>query len=411
MSHRALILAALAQGSSTINGLLESDDVLRTAGAVSAFGVGIERKDQGSWTLSGGPWRSPEILIDCGNSGTAARLLMGAAAGQHVIATFTGDLSLRTRPMSGVVTPLVSMGAEIDRDSYLPIRIHGQRLRGISYRTPVPSAQIKSAILLAGLASEDMVEVIESLPSRNHTEHMLGYLGCDLEIEERRDGHVVRLGKNRILYGRELLVPGDPSSAAFAIVAALITRNSEISIRGVLDSKTRNGLIETLLEMGADIEVSNRRSIGGVDVMDLTAKSSNLKAVRVPASRVPSMIDEYPILAIAAAFASGETVMEGLGELRVKESDRLSALEAGLNRCGVAAFTHGNALHVAGSDGAAKGGANIETHGDHRIAMAFLVLGLAADRPVSIDQPQMIATSFPGFAEFMRELGAEIEPC
>jgi 3-phosphoshikimate 1-carboxyvinyltransferase len=411
ISHRALILAGLAHGQSVIHGLLTSDDVLRTASAIGALGASLERRDGSSWTLNGGSWHCPDRLIDCGNSGTAARLLIGAVAGRQVSATFTGDDSLRTRPMARVVEPLVAMGADIERRSYLPIAVRGRPLHGIRYRTPVPSAQVKSAILLAGLRAEGNVEVIEPLPSRDHTERMLEHLGCEIEIEDRRDGHAVRLGRSRALNGRHIVVPGDPSSAAFAILAALITPDSEVALRSVLDSKGRNGLIETLIEMGADIEISNRKSLGGTEVMDVTARSSDLRGVRVPAARAPSMIDEYPALAAAAAIAAGETVIEGLAELRVKESDRLGATQAGLGRCDVEAFARGDALHVIGTGKPPRGGAEIETHGDHRIAMAFLVLGLGARRPVSVDRPEMIATSFPDFAGFMRGLGAEIETC
>jgi 3-phosphoshikimate 1-carboxyvinyltransferase len=411
MSHRALILAAMAQGVSTIRGLLISDDVMRTASAIQAFGAVLHEKDGPNWSLSGVPWHSPETLIDCGNSGTAARLLMGAAAGQDLAATFTGDHSLRHRPMAGVIKPLVGMGAKANGYSHLPITLRGGGLKGTRYRTEFPSAQIKSAILLAGLNADGEVEVTEPAPSRDHTERMLRFMGCDVDVEDRRTGHVVRLGQNRILTARDLLIPGDPSSAAFAIVAALITRASEIKLEAVLDSPMRSGLIETLIEMGADIAIHNRRSAGGVDIMDVSARSSALRGVCVPAARAPAMIDEYPILSIAAAFASGETRMEGLSQLRVKESDRLSVIQQGLVACGIEAQIDGDALRVVGLGTAPEGGAQIATYGDHRIAMSFLVLGLGARQPVSVDEAPMIATSFPNFAEFMGGLGAEIVAC
>ena len=411
MSHRALILGALATGETIIEGLLESDDVLRTLDAVHALGARIDKRDDGSWRISGATWRTPVGPIDCGNSGTAARLLMGAAAGFPLVATFTGDESLRRRPMGRVAEPLAAMGARFDRHSSFPITLRGGGLRGIRYESPTPSAQVKSAILLAGLSTSEAVEVLEPIPSREHTEDLLKHLGCEVEIVDRSDGRLVRLGAARRLEGKRIVIPGDPSSAAFPIVAALITRGSEVTVRGLLDSPTRSGLLTTLLEMGADIQLTNRRLAGGSAVVDVTARSSDLKAVRVPKERAPSMIDEYPVLAVAAAFASGKTIMEGIGELRVKESDRLAAIMAGLELCGVAARSAGDSLRVYGCNGPPEGGALVRSELDHRIAMAFLTLGLGASKPVAVDDATMISTSFPDFVGLLRSLGAGIGSC
>jgi 3-phosphoshikimate 1-carboxyvinyltransferase len=304
----------------------------------------------------------------------------------------------------------LAMGADFDRHSYLPITLHGGGLQGIRYRSPRPSAQVKSAILLAGIRTTEPVEVLEPIPSRDHTEQMLRQFGCDVEVVEGRYGRLVRLGPDRKLRGRKVRISGDPSSAAFPIVAALITPHSKVTVRGVLDSATRSGLLTTLAEMGADIRFANRREVGGSAVMDVTARSSALRGVKVPKKRAPSMIDEYPILAIAAAFAAGETVMEGLGELRVKESDRIAAIEAGLSLCGIEARCAGDSLSVTGCNGAPRGRAVVQTERDHRIAMAFLILGLGAKEPVAVDDAAMISTSFPDFAGLMQSLGAEIAP-
>ena len=404
ISHRALILGGMAEGETRIEGLLEGEDVLHTAAAVRALGAKVTRLGDGLWTVQGAPWRSPEAPIDCGNSGTGARLLLGAAAGYDIEATFTGDDSLRSRPMRRVLDPLRQMGARVGESDRLPVTIEGGGLRGISYRSPTASAQVKSAILLAGLHAEGEVEVIEPARSRDHSEKMLRAFGCEVETE----GHRVRLGARRRLKAADIMVPGDPSSAAFPLVAALLVPDSEVTIHGVLTNALRTGLFETLLEMGADLAFANERVVGGEEVADITARSSILTAVEVDSVRVPSMIDEFPILAAAAACAAGQTLMHGLGELRVKESDRLSAILIGLKRCGVSAAIVGDTLMVDGCDGPCAGGAEIATHGDHRIAMAFLILGLACRRPVAVDEAEMIGTSFPGFAELMTALGARI---
>jgi 3-phosphoshikimate 1-carboxyvinyltransferase len=405
MSHRALILGALAGGETQISGLLEGEDVLHTAAAIRAFGADARRLAPGSWRVEGpGEWASPQASVDCGNSGTGARLLMGAAAGFPIRATFAGDASLSGRPMERVLAPLRDMGART-HGSRLPVTIEGGGLNGISFVNQTASAQVKSAILLAGLRAKGEVEVIEPKPSRDHSENMLRAFGCEVEVTDKR----VRLGVRRALTGCGVAIPGDPSSAAFPAVAALLCPASEISIPGVMANPLRTGLYETLAEMGADLRFANRRVHGGEAVADLHIRASSLRGVEVPAERAPRMIDEYPILAVAAAFAEGRTVMRGLGELRVKESDRLAAIVAGLRRCGVEAREEGDDLIVEGKGGAVPGGGAILAHDDHRIAMAFLVLGLASRAPVSVDSADMIATSFPGFTSLMRSLGARIE--
>jgi 3-phosphoshikimate 1-carboxyvinyltransferase len=404
ISHRALILGGMAEGETRIEGLLEGQDVLHTAAAVRALGARVTRLGEGLWTVQGANWRSPAEPIDCGNSGTGARLLLGAASGYPIEATFTGDTSLRGRPMKRVLDPLRQMGADTGDGDRLPVTIRGGALHGISYRSPTASAQVKSAILLAGLRSQGEVEVIEPARSRDHTEKMLRAFGCEVET----DGNRVRLGAERRLKATDIMVPGDPSSAAFPLVAALVVPDSEVTVYGVLTNPLRTGLFETLLEMGADLSFANRRIVGGEEVADVTARSSTLTAVEVDSARVPSMIDEFPILAAAAACAAGQSLMHGLAELRVKESDRLVAILAGLRRCGVSAAIVGDTLMVDGCDGPCAGGGDVATHGDHRIAMSFLVLGLASRRPVAVDAAEMIGTSFPGFADLMTSLGARI---
>jgi 3-phosphoshikimate 1-carboxyvinyltransferase len=390
ISHRALILGAMAEGETRISGMLESDDVMRTVEAVRALGAEVVREGD-VWRVLGGPWRSPPAPIDCGNSGTTARLLMGAVAGRPVSATFVGDASLSRRPMRRVTEPLRQMGARIEGGDTLPITVHGGSLRGIRYIAPVASAQVKSAILLAGLGADGPVEVIEPNPSRDHSERMLPLFLADA-------------GRPR---GTDIQVPGDPSSAAFPIVAALLSPRSDVTVAAVCINPTRIGLFECLREMGAEVEMAGQRQLGGEPVADITIRASRLRGIEVPASRAPAMIDEFPLLAVAAAFAEGETVMRGLGELRHKESDRLAAIAKGLAACGVAVQVEGDTLRIRG--GAVPGAAEVGTHGDHRIAMAFLVLGLASAAPVSVDRADMIATSFPGFADLMRGLGARIE--
>jgi 3-phosphoshikimate 1-carboxyvinyltransferase len=412
ISHRALILGALAHGETRIEGLLEGEDVVRTAEAMGEFGALVTREAEGRWRVRGhGALAEPEAVIDCGNSGTGVRLIMGAAAAFPLAATFTGDISLRARPMGRVLRPLGEMGASwLGREGgRLPLTLKGGALRAIAYRPPEPSAQVKSAVLLAGLGAEGTTEVVEAQPTRDHTERMLTAFGAAVQTWDAADGRHVRLAGGQRLEGTQVRVPADPSSAAFLLVAALITPGSEVTLEGVLLNPTRAGLIATLREMGAEIEIRNLREEGGEAVGDIAARCSALSGIEVPPDRAPSMIDEYPILAVAAAFAEGPTVMRGIGELRVKESDRIAAMAAGLAACGAAAEQGPDSLVVAGrgADGVA-GGAHVRTHGDHRIAMSFLALGLAARRPVSVDGSAMIATSFPGFTALMGALGADI---
>jgi 3-phosphoshikimate 1-carboxyvinyltransferase len=408
ISHRALILGALAKGETLIEGLLEGDDVRRTAAAMAAFGAGVERTGEGCWRVTGhGGFAEPADVIDCGNAGTGVRLIMGAAAGFDLSATFTGDASLRGRPMMRVLKPLGEMGARwICRDGgRLPLTLKGGNLKPVAYRLPEPSAQVKSAILLAGLAAG--AEVIEPEATRDHTERMLTAFGAEIAVRDEADGRRITLVAGAKLRGTSVRVPGDPSSAAFLLVAALITPGSEVTIEGMLLNPLRIGLLDTLGEMGADISVTNVRDEGGETTADLTARYSQLEGVEVPAERAPSMIDEYPILAVAAAYAAGTTVMRGIGEMRVKESDRIALMAAGLSACGVEVAETPDTLTVTGG-GQVPGGARIVTHGDHRIAMAHLILGMASNAPVSVDEPGMIATSFPGFVELMGSLGADI---
>jgi len=418
ISHRALILGALSRGLTEVEGLLEGEDVARTAAAMAAFGAEVERTGEGAWRVLGkGGFTEPTDVVDCGNAGTGVRLIMGAAAGFALSATFTGDASLRSRPMNRVLKPLGEMGARwICREGgRLPLTLQGGGLKAIAYAPPEPSAQVKSAVLLAGLSAEGGAVVIEREATRDHTERMLRAFGAEVDVvEEGADGagRRITLPGGQSLKGARVRVPGDPSSAAFPLVAALITPGSEVTVQGVLLNPLRIGLLDTLGEMGADLSVTNVREEGGELVGDVTARHSALTGVTVPPERAPSMIDEYPILAVAAAFAEGPTVMAGIGEMRVKESDRIALMAKGLAACGVAVEEAPESLTVFGGSGpnhGVKGGARVTTLGDHRIAMSHLVLGLAAAHPVAVEDPAMIATSFPGFVELMRGLGAEIE--
>jgi 3-phosphoshikimate 1-carboxyvinyltransferase len=415
ISHRSMILGALATGTTTVEGLLEGDDVLATARAMEAFGARVEQEGVGRWRIEGqGGFSEPSDVIDCGNAGTGVRLIMGAAAGFPMCATFTGDSSLRGRPMGRVLDPLARMGATwLGRDKgRLPLTLKGGALRGLQYTLPMASAQVKSAVLLAGLHAEGGVEVIEPEATRDHTERMLRAFGAEVIVEDRVVGEKtirhIRLPEGQKLTGTHVAVPGDPSSAAFPLVAGLIVPGSEVTVEGVMLNELRTGLFTTLQEMGADLVISNRRMSSGEEVGDITARHSKLKGIVVPPERAPSMIDEYPILAIAAAFAEGDTVMRGVGEMRVKESDRIALTAAGLEACGVDVEEEPEGFIVHGTGQPPRGGATVETHGDHRIAMSHLILGMAAQAPVAIDEPGMIATSFPGFADLMRGLGATL---
>lgn len=414
VSHRALILSALATGRSTVRGLLLADDVMRTAAALRQAGVAVARGDDGAWRVDGvgvGGLAEPSDVLDLGNSGTGARLLMGVLAAHPFASVLTGDESLRARPMARVAEPLARMGARIEgRDGMrLPIRVEGAiDPLPIEYRLPVPSAQVKSAVLLAGLNAPGTTTVIEPRPTRDHTERLLRLFGAEVSVNDAADGRRIALVGRPELEARDIEVPGDPSSAAFALVAACIVPGSVVTVRGVGVNPLRMGLFETLTEMGADIDIAPRGEKCGEPVADITAKSAALKGVTVPAERAPRMIDEYPVLAIAAACARGTTVMEGLGELRVKESDRLAAVERGLAANGIAVESGPDSLSIAGVAGAPPGGGRVATGLDHRIAMAFLVLGVAAAAPVEIDDSSMIATSYPEFAATMNGLGAAI---
>jgi len=415
ISHRALILGGLAVGRTRVAGLLEGEDVLCTAAAMRALGAGIIRDNDGAWSVSGvgiGGLQEPEAILDLGNSGTGTRLLMGAVAGHDLTAFFSGDASLRKRPMARVTEPLKRMGARITARAggKLPLAIIGAaEPLPLTYATPVASAQVKSAILLAGLSAPGETTVIEPLASRDHTENLMRHFGATVTSTATNEGgrRITVIGQPE-LRARDLVIPGDPSSAAFPAVAALVLPNSAIEITGIGINPLRAGLFTTLSEMGADIQLSNRRIEGGEPVADLVISASALRGVTVPAERAPSMIDEYPILAVAAAFANGPTIMHGLAELRVKESDRLAAIAQGLADCGIEVAIEGDTLIVRGTGERPEGGAAVAAALDHRIAMSFLVLGMAARRPVTIDDAATIATSFPGFVALMNGLGAAI---
>jgi 3-phosphoshikimate 1-carboxyvinyltransferase len=415
ISHRALILAATTVGESTVAGLLEGEDVLKTAQAMRDLGATLTRGEDGVWRIRGvgvGGFAEPAAPLDFGNSGTGCRLVLGAVAGCAIRARFDGDASLRKRPMRRVLDPLARMGTKIVEPAEggrLPLTIQGARdPLPIEYESPVPSAQLKSAVLLAGLAAPGETTVIETEASRDHTERMLKHFGAKI-VSKPHGEH----GRRIVLQGQpelepaNVVVPADPSSAAFPLVAALIVPGSDVTLEAVMTNPLRTGLFTTLREMGANIELQNKRDDGGEEVADLRVTTSKLKGVEVPAERAPSMIDEYPILAVAAAFAEGTTRMRGLKELRVKESDRLEATAAMLRANGVSVEIEGDDLIVQGKS-AAQGGAEVATHMDHRIAMSALVMGLASAEPVRIDDSAFIATSFPGFVELMRSLGGNL---
>ncbi len=408
ISHRALIFAALAHGESEITGLLEADDVLRTAAAMRALGADIE-KDGGRWRVHGAPWRTPAQALYFGNAGTGVRLVMGAVAGARISASFDGDISLRSRPMGRVLEPLRMMGLEaLDTDGRLPLALGASSLMAVNCVLAKPSAQVKSAILLAALGAEGTTRIHEPALCRDHTERMLRAFGVTLTFEaDDATGRYISIAGGQSLTPTHVTAPGDPSSAAFLVAAAIITPGSEIVVEGVLINSLRTGIYETLREMGADIVFENKREENGEPVADIRARHSVLHGVDVPAERAPSMIDEYPILSVVAAFANGETRMTGLEELRVKESDRIASVEIGLAACGVDVKSGEDWLSVNGQ-GAARGGATIKTNHDHRIAMSFLVLGAASTEPVEIDDAAMIATSFPEFMETMTAMGSNI---
>lgn len=408
ISHRALILGALAVGETKISGLLEAEDVLNTVKVMRQFGADVVRDGAGEWRMWGtgvGGWNRPDAELDFGNSGTGSRLVMGAMATTPISAVFNGDVSLRKRPMRRVLEPLAKFGATYDGD-LMPLTLHGaDRPICIDYDVTVASAQVKSALLLAALNAPGRTRVVQKELTRDHTEKMLRAFGADISVEPLAQGEAIHLMGEAELKPCAVDVPRDPSSAAFPLVAALIVPGSEVSIPGVLLNPRRIGLIETLLEMGAQIAITNRRESGGEEIGDLVVKHSALRAVEVPPDRAPSMIDEYPILAVAAAFAGGRTIMRGLGELRVKESDRLAAIVAGLRANRVKVDETEDSMTVHG--GVVEGGGRVATHIDHRIAMSFLVMGLASRETVTVDDVSMIATSFPEFQSLMQNLGAE----
>jgi 3-phosphoshikimate 1-carboxyvinyltransferase len=416
ISHRALILGALSVGETKITGLLEGQDVLDTAKAMRAFGATVTQHGAGAWTVQGvgvGGFKEPEQVIDCGNSGTGVRLIMGCMATSPITATFTGDASLRKRPMGRVTDPIALFGAKsYGRDGgRLPMTVVGAANPvPVRYTTPMASAQVKSAALLAGLNAPGQTVVIEKEATRDHTERMLRGFGAEISTEKTDEGYVITLTGQPELKGQTVAVPRDPSSAAFPVCAALIVPGSDILVPGVSQNPTRNGLFTTLVEMGADITFENPREEGGEPVADLRVRYSELHGVSVPPERAASMIDEYPVLSVLAANATGTTVMKGVHELRVKESDRIDAMARGLEACGVTIEEDADTFIVHGlGAGNVPGGATCKTHIDHRIAMSFLVLGLISQNPIAVDDGSPIATSFPIFEGLMAGLGAPIE--
>lgn len=413
ISHRSLIMGTLALGESRISGLLEGEDVLDTAKAMRALGADIRRDEAGDWRVIGvgvGGLCQPDTALDMGNSGTGARLVMGLVATTPHSVTFTGDASLSSRPMKRVTDPLTKFGASFHgaKDMTLPLTVSGiEDPLPIEYEVPVASAQVKSAILLAALNTPGKTTVIEKTPTRDHTERMFEHFGVEIAITPHGKSTAITVTGQPELTARDMVVPTDPSSAAFPTVAALITPGSDILIENVGMNPSRTGIYTTLQEMGGDVSFVNERLECGESVADIRVRYSPLNGVTVPQDRAPSMIDEYPILCIAASFATGETVMRGLEELRVKESDRISVMVAGLQAAGVQVVEHDDGMSITGQT-SIPGGARVKTHLDHRIAMSFLTLGMASDQPVTVDDGRVIETSFPGFRDLMNGLGAQI---
>ncbi len=415
ISHRALMLGGMAIGKTTIRGLLEGEDVLNTAKALSQMGVQSGTNADGSWWVQGvgvGGLLEPDNVLDLGNSGTSTRLLMGLVGSYGFTTFFTGDDSLRKRPMARVTIPLQQMGVGFHGRSAgrLPLAVIGTSSPiPITYSLPVASAQVKSAVLLCGLNTAGITTVIEPTPTRDHTETMLEHFGAKITYAKNKEGkNVIHLHGQPELVAKDIDVPADPSSAAFPVAAALITPGSNLLVKNVCINPLRAGFYDTVREMGGDVVYENERMQAGEKVADIRVKHSALKGVHVPASRAASMIDEYPVLSVLAAFASGTTTMDGLSELRVKESDRLAMIASGLSACSVEHEIKGETLIVNGNGQAPKGGANIATAMDHRIAMSFLVMGLASEQPVNIDDGSFINTSFPNFVGLMNNLGASI---
>jgi 3-phosphoshikimate 1-carboxyvinyltransferase len=414
ISHRSIILGALAVGETRISGLLEGEDVLDTARAMRAFGAEVIDHGGGNWSVHGvgvGGFAEPEGVIDCGNSGTSVRLIMGAMATSPITATFTGDASLNKRPMARVTDPIAQFGAQSfgRQGGRLPMTIIGAADPiPVRYKVPMPSAQVKSAVLLAGLNAPGQTVVIEKEATRDHTERMLAGFGAQITSEDSPDGRVITLTGQPELKPQTIVVPRDPSSAAFPVCAALIVPGSDVLVPGIGLNPTRAGLFTTLRDMGADLTYENERSEGGEPVADLRARySPDMHGIAVPPERAASMIDEYPILSVVACFAKGDTVMKGVKELRVKESDRINAMADGLRACGVTVADGPDWWTVTGADKVA-GGATCASHLDHRIAMSFMVLGMASQNPVRIDDGAPIATSFPIFEPLMAGLGAQV---
>ncbi|HMI19863.1 MAG TPA: 3-phosphoshikimate 1-carboxyvinyltransferase [Sphingomonas sp.] len=416
ISHRSLMLSALAVGESTVEGLLEGEDVLATAAAMRAMGADIDRGEDGRWTIHGvgvGGLLQPASALDMGNSGTSTRLLMGLVASHPITVTFIGDASLSKRPMNRVIEPLSQMGAEFTSSpgGRLPLMLRGiSPAVPIDYRLPVASAQVKSAVLLAGLNTPGITRVIEPVPTRDHSERMLRGFSAELSVEQDADGaRIISIRGEAELKPQHIIVPGDPSSAAFPVVAALLVPGSDVTVENVGLNPTRAGLFEVLRLMGGDIELVDRREVGGEPVADLRVRGSTLKGIEVSPDIVPSMVDEFPILFVAAALAEGRTVTRGLEELRVKESDRIAVMAEGLRAIGARVEETEDGLIIDGTGGEKlAGGATIAAHLDHRIAMSFAVAGLVSRDPVTIDDMAPVATSFPIFADLMRALGAEI---
>ena len=418
ISHRVLMLGALAVGETRLRGLLESADVAATADALRALGAAVAQREDGSWRVHGvgvGGLAEPDGPLDLGNSGTAVRLLAGICASHGFTAFMTGDRSLRRRPMGRIIEPLEQMGARFIARSggRLPLAVIGAGdPLPIDYRLPLPSAQVKSAVLLAGLNAPGETRVVEPVPTRDHTERLLRRFGAEVSIEPESDGgRAIVVAGQPELDACTLAVPGDPSAAAFPLAAALIVPGSDLVIRNVCINPGRIGLIETLREMGAAIDMGRVREEAGEPVADIAVRAGPLRAVDVPAERAPSMIDEYPILSVIAACADGTTRLNGLAELRVKESDRLGATAAGLRAAGATVTERDDGLDIVGRGGPPPGGGLVATELDHRIAMAFLILGMASGKPMTVDDGSMIGTSYPGFAAGMNRLGASIAPC
>jgi 3-phosphoshikimate 1-carboxyvinyltransferase len=412
ISHRALMLGALTIGETAIEGLLEGEDVLATAEAMRAFGATVTRTGAGAWRVQGmgvGGLLEPDHVIDYGNAGTGVRLAMGIGGSHAFSTTFTGDASLVKRPMGRVFEPLRRMGVQVlaRAGDKLPATIKGpDALIPIDFRLTVPSAQVKSAVLFAGLNTQGLTTIIEPTATRDHTERMFAAFGADIEFETDADGNrVIKLDGGHALKPQAIVVPSDPSSAAFTIVAALIVEGSDVTVENVMLNPTRTGLIDTLIEMGGDIAIENRRNVGGEEVGEIHVRASRLRGIAVPPERAPSMIDEYPVLAVAASFAEGDTFMQGIGEMRVKESDRVATVLAGLRANGVTAEDTPESLTVHGM-AKVPGGGMVATHLDHRIAMSFLVMGLASEQAVTVDDARPIATSYPEFRSLMTGLGA-----